>query len=243
MRRRARLCESAGWNAGERAGKRCRYRTHRGPRVLDADLAGDPGRVSAFRARAAAMATGQDRPHLRRCGLPAELADAGLAGKSGFERAARRQRQLVRRRGILRGGTGAPADLDRMGICRRGRRDAAGCAKRPGMARTHPGLVRASDKRRSPGRRRRAEPLRRARRARTGVGMGRRLQCVARQRRQPLRKRPGQAQVLRRRRHQPAGQAELCGVDANRAALLPQRFGQHQQPGFRCVRPTIQDLP
>ena len=44
--------------------------------------------------------------------------------------------------------------------------------------------------------------------------------------------RPRQAQVLRRRRDQPAGPRELRRADAHRAAVLAERLRQHRQPGL-----------
>ena len=59
-------------------------------------------------------------------------------------------------------------------------------ARRPGLARAHPRLVRAASARAAlPAVGGAAERVRRARRARPGLGMGRRLQRAARRRRQP----------------------------------------------------------
>ena len=137
--------------------------------------------------------------------------------------------QLVRRPGVLRGRRRAAADVVGMGVRGRCRRDAPRRARRPGMARSHPRLVLAPRDRAAAEGRRQAQCLRRARPSRCRLGMGRRFQRAARRRRQPHRQRPGQAQVLRRRRDQPAGPRQLRRAHARGAAVFAQRLRQHQQ--------------
>ena len=128
--------------------------------------------------------------------------------------------------------TGARADapVDRRQLVRRRRPSARARARgcRPGTSgnTSPPPMPRARDARDDPAwrarilawyarpgeraaarGRRRGERLRRARPARPGLGMGRRLQRAVGRRRQPHPGRSGHAQVLRRRRDQPAATA------------------------------------
>ena len=159
---------------------------------------------------------------VRRCALPAAVATPPCSRAPQLRRRrAGGGRELVRRQRVLRKRGRAPADLDRMGIRRRRRRDAPRCTRRPRLAPAHP---RAGTRGPAPRRLPAVGGAPNAYGVRDLHGLVwewvddfNALFIAGDSRTQGD---PDTAEVLRRRRHQHHGPRQLRGADAHRAAVV-----------------------
>src|SRR5690606_14853419 len=223
---------------GEAAGQRLpfhpevRGRRRRGDRAVRvAEAAGDERRVPRVREGQPAVAPRQGAEGAGRRPLPAALGRPGIPRRQGAAGAAGGPGELVRGECLLRIHWRPVADLERMGIRRRGRRDPPRRTQGPGLARTHPGLVFATFQpgpapRRPAG----AQRLRRAGLAWPGLGMDRRLLVIAGRPGKPQPGRSGQIEVLWCGRPVDGRPRQLCGADARGHAVLDAGPGHHRQP-------------